>query len=225
MKTRILYTKIWQDSFFTSLSIEEKIVFIYYLTNDQVNIIHFYECPDRKVIFETGISTQKLQTFKKKLQANNKIGFYKDYVFLVNANRYESYTGEKNEKAKRKITALLSRDVLDWYNNVLDRGIDRGIDTPSIPSINHKSEIINNKLRIRGIRREGITEEILQEISNKYKVPLSFVKDKLDDLDNYVAAHGKPYKDYKAALSNFVKSDALKINQQRNRFKAEIIKP
>lgn len=211
MKTRIIYTKIWQDSFFSSLSPEEKLVFIYYITNDHVNIIHFYECSDRTVMFDTGISLTKLLNLKGKLQDHKKILFYKDFVFLTNASRYEIYTGEKNEEAKRKILLLLSKDVLDWYNNILDRGID----TQPIPSINHNTEIISNKsYKERGIRREDLTDLILEEISLKYKVPLSFVKSKLDDVDNYVAAHGKRYKDYKAALSNFVKKDALKIIQK-----------
>ena len=209
MKTRILYTKIWQDSFFVSLSPAEKLLFIYYLTNDQVNIIHFYECPDRRVIFETGITDSILQTSKIKLQTNKKIFFYKDYVFLVNAVRYESYTGEKNEEAKKKTTQLLSSDVLAWYKNIIDRGIDRGMDTQPIPPINHKSEIIIHKSeKIRGIRREDLTDIVLQEIASKYLTSLSFVKSKLEDLDNYTKAHGKKYSDYKAALSNFVKKDA-----------------
>ena len=62
----------------------------------------------------------------------------------------------------------------------------------------------------RGFSREDLTEEILKEIAEKYEVSLSFVKSKLDDLDNYTAAYGKKYKNYKAALSNFVKLGVLK---------------
>jgi division protein CdvB (Snf7/Vps24/ESCRT-III family) len=72
-----------------------------------------------------------------------------------------------------------------------------------------------------------LTEEILQEIADKYKVNLAFVKSKLDDMDNWRKAKGKVYKDYKAALSNWVKSDALKVEQQKrqeNRYKVETIK-
>lgn len=216
MKTRILYTKIWQDSFFVSLSSAEKLAFIYYLTNDQVNIIHFYECPDRRVMFETGITAPVLQAFKIKLQANKKMYFCKDYVFLVNAIRYESYTGEKNEEAKKKTIQLLSSDVLAWYKDIIDRGIDRGIDTQPIPPINHKSEIIIQKSeKIRGIRREDLTDIVLQEVANKYGTTLSFVKSKLEDLDNYTKAHGKKYTDYKAALSGFVKKDAPQKNSSK----------
>jgi len=216
MKTRIIYTKIWQDSFFTSLSSEEKIAFIYYLTNDQVNIIHFYECPDRKVIFDTGISLTKLLNLKGKLQTNKKIFFYKDYVFLVNAIRYESYTGEKNEEAKRKTIQLLSSDVLAWYKDIIDRGIDRGIDTQPIPSINNNIEIINNN---KGVVKgefstfESLTDLILEEISSKYKVPLSFVKSKLDDMKLWHEQNPRRNnkQNWKATLMNWVKRDALKI--------------
>lgn len=64
---------------------------------------------------------------------------------------------------------------------------------------------------------QSLTDITLQEIADKYKVPLSFVKSKLDDMTNWLSAKGKKYKNYKAALSNWVKSDALKIIQQQSR--------
>jgi len=73
---------------------------------------------------------------------------------------------------------------------------------------------------------ESLTEFVLQEIAYKYQVPMAFVQSKLDDVINYVAAHGKPYKDYRAALSNFVKKDALKIKQsQHDKSKIGFINP
>lgn len=61
-------------------------------------------------------------------------------------------------------------------------------------------------------------------IAESYNVPISFVRSKYEDLQNYCKANGKRYKDYKAALRNFVKKDALQIRQeaqreQRNRSK------
>lgn len=57
---------------------------------------------------------------------------------------------------------------------------------------------------------ESIDETAISEISQKYRVSIDFVKDRLDDLATYCGAHGKKYKDYRLALINFVKSDARK---------------
>lgn len=54
---------------------------------------------------------------------------------------------------------------------------------------------------------EGITTEQAQEIATKYDTSEAQVRKSADDLVNYCKAKGKRYKNYKAALINFVKSD------------------
>ena len=61
MKTRILHTKIWQDDYFATLSAIEQHIFLHYLLNDAVNILHIYECPDRKALFESKVSPKERQ--------------------------------------------------------------------------------------------------------------------------------------------------------------------
>lgn len=139
MKTRIIHTKIWKDEFLSELTPTEKLLFIYYITNERVNIIHCYEITDREVMFDTGIDRGIIEAFKEKVRG--KIAFKDSYVFLLNASRYESYKGNLNETAKVKLLGELPKSILDWYNNILNTGID----TPLKGTINNKSEIINNK--------------------------------------------------------------------------------
>ena len=65
-----------------------------------------------------------------------------------------------------------------------------------------KKNIIKRKNKYSSI--EKITEDDLKQISEKYKVPLGFVKLQLETLDNYCKSNGKEYKDYKAALRTFI---------------------
>lgn len=60
----------------------------------------------------------------------------------------------------------------------------------------------------------SITETEFQQVAQDYQVPLPFVRNCYDSLVNYCDAHGKRYKNYLAALRNFVKSDALKIRKE-----------
>lgn len=55
------------------------------------------------------------------------------------------------------------------------------------------------------------SEDTFKEIAEAYKVPISFVQSKYEDLVNYCESTGKTYKDYLAALRNWVKKDAEKI--------------
>ena len=210
MKTRIIYTKFWDDSYISDLSPSEKLVFLYYLTNGLVNIIHCYECPDKKVSFDTGIDRGILSKIKTRFHTDKKMVFFKDWIYLVNAIRYEEYKGNLNEIAIKKTIEKLPIDVLDWYNNIIDRGMI-GV---YIPTINHKSEIINNKSIINNKKIEDIKEEDINKIAEDYKVPVSFVLSKIDDIKNYTASTGKVYRDYLATLRNWVKKDSINIRKE-----------
>lgn len=229
MKTRIIQTKFWADDYVSSLPTEGKLLFLYYLTNDKVNIIHCYECSDKYVIADTGINQKDLSLYKGKFQKDHKILFYKGYVKLLNANKYETYTG-KNDFAKARLLTEMAADVLDWYNNIFDTPLYGGMDGPSKGPINHKSETINHKSEttgvVKGPKKEKLENEDFQQIADDYHVPLSFVLSKWEDLENWCKAKGKTYKDYKAALRNWVKKDALSIRKEANgKSKITIIAP
>jgi hypothetical protein len=292
MKTRIIQTKVWTDNFFINLSPQEKLLFIYFLTNDQVNIIHLYQCPINRVVADTSIDRSVIEKAMVKFSEAKKIFFYEGYVFLYNSYKYEDYKGSLNEKAKARLFSELSDNIKEWYlsiksgniikkaqlinkykkdnneylhrqvaekilgrkllenevvhhidknpaNNslsnlvVLDKddhkalhkggfkGVLNTLEDSLKGSINHKSEIINNKLEIRSNKYTNIkdlNDTVLQEIAVKYKVPLPFVMSKLDDMTNWLEAKGKRYKNYKSALMDWVKRDAIKIisSEKRN---------
>ena len=136
MKTRIVETKFWKDSYVVNLSPQEKLIYLYLLTTERVNIIHCYEITDREISFDTGIDTPIVEATKKKLEKDGKIALNKGFVCLVNAWKYESYNGPQNEKAKDRLIYQLGDRIAAWY---------RGIYTPLIPPISHKSKDISNK--------------------------------------------------------------------------------
>lgn len=62
---------------------------------------------------------------------------------------------------------------------------------------------------------KDITDADILEISDTYKVGPGFVKLRLEELRNYCEAKGKVYKNYKAALRNFVLSDMKRVVERR----------
>ena len=139
MKTRIVETKFWKDSYVVNLTPQEKLLYLFFLTSERVNIIHCYEITNREISFDTGIEIPVIEEAKQKFEKDGKLAFNGNYVCLINAYKYENYTGIKNEGAKEKLILQLEENIAKWY-----RGIYRGINTPSIGSINHQSEIINH---------------------------------------------------------------------------------
>jgi len=83
---------------------------------------------------------------------------------------------------------------------------------------NIQKTITKDNLQKKYSSIKNIDLSVIQEIAEKYGVPVAFVQSKLDDMVNWMAAKGKTYKNYKAALMNWVKSDALKIIQKERQF-------
>lgn len=75
-----------------------------------------------------------------------------------------------------------------------------------------KELILKKEKKYSSIKDLG--EEEFEKVANLYQVPLPFVRSCYDSLVNYCEAHGKRYKNYLAALRNFVKNDALKIKRE-----------
>lgn len=112
MKTRIVHTKFWEDSFVCSLDSEEKLFFLYLLTNARIGLTGIYELQDRYIIFDLGIKSDdplfvknpskaedKLQRMKEKLQKEDKIYFVDGYVAIKNAKKYNDYSkGSENQQ-------------------------------------------------------------------------------------------------------------------------------
>lgn len=78
----------------------------------------------------------------------------------------------------------------------------------------------NTNQEVKNIRKKEDTPynpplDVLEEIAERYGVPLAFVKFQLETLQNYIASSGKIYKDPTAALRNFVLRDAKKITERR----------
>jgi hypothetical protein len=111
MKTRIIHTKFWEDSFVCDLNCEEKLLFLYLLTNVRVGLTGIYEIPDRYIIFDLGIKNDdplfvkdpknaeaKLQAMKDRLQKGDRAFFMNGYVAIKNAKKYNDYSrGNENQ--------------------------------------------------------------------------------------------------------------------------------
>jgi hypothetical protein len=207
MKTRILHTRFWKDNFVSQLNRTEKLIFVYLLTNENINITGVYELPDKFIKTDLEITQSELDQAKSKLQTAGKFIFANGWVKVVNADKYNSYNGEKLEKAREREKAETPDElILGGYG--IDTSMDTSIHTPN----NHKSLIYSNYNKI-----EDIKEEDFKKLSEDYSVPLAFVKSKFDDLKNWHDSNPQKnyYKNYLSALRNWVKRDSIKIKERQ----------
>lgn len=219
MKTRILYTKVWQDELVTELSPTQKLLFIYYLTNDNIGLTGMYELTDRQTAFDTGLTQSQIADGKEKFEKAGKIFFYKNWVYVVNSQRLNGFHGEKLEKAIKKELNLINVDIASYFNRVSKK--EDGVSPIVDRSINHKSEIINHKEEtiieklyssINYLRQ--LPETDLQEFIITYQASTTQVKEKAESLANYCEGHGRKYKNYRAMLQNALQKDFGKRKPQ-----------
>jgi len=151
MKTRIIHTKLYfEDDWFNTLPIEYKYPFIYLFTNSHIGLTGTYRLSERVALLETGVSKELWVKATKHFYKEKKIGFYKEWVCVVNAHKYANYSGPKNAVAFDKELDLIPQDIREHFSDTLSIPYRYSIYTP----INHKSEIINNKPKIENKKSE-----------------------------------------------------------------------
>lgn len=218
MKTRIVFTKIWKDIYFCNLSQTEQLAFIFFITNETVGLTGIYELDDRSIASSLKITQQQLNKIKEKFMADRKIYFYNGWIKIVNHDKYNNFTGIKNEIAVKRELALISQEIIENLDRV-SIGYPVLADTlnnhksiinnhKSIIN-NHKPETINQKPEMlqekKYTKREDITQTVIDALSEKYSCPPSFVLNCWDTAVNWLDAEGKTKKNYKAFLDNWVK--------------------
>lgn len=90
----MISTSIWDDDYFVDLSIEEKMVWMYLLTNPASDLRPFYKLPSKKVSdFRLGCD---FESHLKKFEQDGKILVCDGYVYIINWEKHQSL----NEKQK-----------------------------------------------------------------------------------------------------------------------------
>lgn len=144
MKTRIFYTKFWDDDYIATLDVPTMLLFLFLITNPHIGLQSIYECTDRLIMFHTRLTPLQLQKSKDKLQGDGKFGFYKGYIKVLNGHKYNPYKGEKNQKGKENELLLIPIDVIEFFDTL---------------SIDYRypidSTIIKNKIK----NKEGVQGE------------------------------------------------------------------
>ena len=138
---RQLHTKIWADSWFVELSVEQKLLFVYLISNQYSSVCGLYELPLRIIAFDTGIETEKIKEYFVLFGKAGKVYF--DFgnfhkicvVWVVNMLKYQGSSSPKLlARIEADIKAVpeceLKKKFLEAYpNNTVSIPYGNGIDT------------------------------------------------------------------------------------------------
>ena len=136
-KERMVNTRFWNDSFISCLDPTEKLVFIYFLTNEHTNISGLYELPLKIASIETGIDESMLKKIFIRLKP--KIFYILGWVCLVNFPKYQ-------HSDNPKIKTGISRELSLIPSNILQKAIAYGYPMDRLSHSNSNSNSNSNTL-------------------------------------------------------------------------------
>jgi hypothetical protein len=169
---RYLNTRIWADTWFENLEVDEKLVWIYLLTNQQTNLIGIYEIGLRRISNETGVEINRLQTVMERF-ANSLKAFHNGYfVVIPNSLAHQTLANPNMEKSAKNIYDSLPLEIKKLLQSLgiadfesLLKGLPNRLQTVTKPFANRcviesesESEIESEKEREKERECKGKTE-------------------------------------------------------------------
>ena len=163
-KQRYINTKFWNDNYIAELDPIEKLLFIYFLTNEHTNISGFYEIPLKIVGIETGIDTSMLDKILPRLE--DKIRYVKGFVIIKNFIKHQETGSELVQKGIINCLKDLDRKFIE---DVVSKGFYElpkyYLDTLSIQyvkSLNY-SDLDSNSNSFKNAPLKSDIEELLED--------------------------------------------------------------
>jgi len=175
-KQRMINTKIWDDTYFTDLKSNEKLIFIYLLTNSLTNLSWIYEIQIKRISYDTWIWIQDIKKIIDKFSEDKKIYLYEWYIMIKNFI--------KNQNLNPSVEKWIERELLSIPKNILayflalntDNLTDYIQDVDSLSTECIQGGLLNlTKLNLTKLNSSD--DEILEKSENKYiKEYLEFIE-------------------------------------------------
>lgn len=221
MNYRQISTKIWKDDKFVSLDDSCQKLVLYLITNSQIGLIPVYKIQEREVLFDLCWNKDKYQKCLEKIKS---VGIYLIDEYILLDNQFANYfiTGGKTEEERNRQINSLPENIKLWVNNDISIAQLLSNHSPMIETITPIPNPISKSNKY--IKIEDLKEEDFENIAEKYQVPISFVRSKLDDMINWHEKNPQKnyYKNYLSALRDWVKRDMLKIKQDYGKQSSEV---
>ena len=83
-KRNCIETSFWDDVYIVELQTDEKLLFIYLLTNTLCHHSGIYEISLKRISFDTGLHLDRVIQILQKLEQDNKIKYQDGYIAIRN---------------------------------------------------------------------------------------------------------------------------------------------
>lgn len=179
--TRVVNTNFWRDTYVTSLTPDERLLFLYLLTNPATNLAGVYELDFRLVALDTGLSMADVQKIIGKFCRDKRTYYEQGWIVLRNFLKHQKL----NPSMEKNVDKILD-NLPQWLNQKLTKttnsdaqvslelpgyGQDVASSTQSVDSVSeNEQKSADNSGNGTGYTQSG--DSVLtsyREIKDKYK--------------------------------------------------------
>ncbi len=131
VKQRYISTSFWDDPWASKLPPEEKLLFLYFITNPLTNIAGIYEITIRRISFDTGINEEQVLEILNKFGEAKKIFYENDYIMIRAFPKHQNWN--LRGKIKKGIEAILCELPNELLERLKEIDYEYPINNLSIP--------------------------------------------------------------------------------------------
>jgi hypothetical protein len=125
---RQTYCKMWSDTWFSELELDEKLLWSYFFTNEHTSVAGIYEISPKTMAFETGIKRERVEEILLKFRKVEKLRYEDGILWIFNMPKYQGSDSPK-------VVTRIRKDVIGLPNSQIKRDYIKlySINTVSIP--------------------------------------------------------------------------------------------
>lgn len=124
---RYISSSFWSDDWVDSLSVKEKLTYLYLLTNDSTSICGVYTLTVKRIKDDTGISREEIQEILQKFADDKKAYYVDEYIILPNWLKHQHLNNESVKLGTIRALKALPNNIIaflreadHFYYNVDD---------------------------------------------------------------------------------------------------------
>jgi len=153
-KLRSVSTKIWSDTWFEDLTPNQKLLFIYLITNEKTNMLGIYEVSFKKISFETGIQRSEVEKAIKIFEEAGPVRYEHNHIILTKFLKHQNFNTN------------MKKSAIDVYNELPKELKDKGLSL-SKETVTESFERLSNHLGM--VRKIEVEYEYEYELEEEYK--------------------------------------------------------
>lgn len=216
-KQRYIKDSFWTDPYVEKLTPDEKLTFLYLLTNPQCNIAGVYEIRTKRIAYETGYDIEVIENILKRFERDSKVSRVGDYIIIQNHLKHQSL-GEKTAEGINRIIKELPPEVFEMFEEkTISNSENQEYNVFSVkeqiphiypiqgvskrPYSQVKLSKVINKVKYGEFGNVFLTDEELEKLKNAFGEQNTLFL--IEELSAYMASKKKSYSSHYATLLNW----------------------